>query len=87
MKYNKNAGKDKSVSSYVCCECKAFKACTHAGGFNVVREERREAWRQEGICVYDAYCATGLHLRGDEADILLAQLERGNDVETHDCHL
>lgn len=53
----------------------------------IEREERREAWRQEGIRAYNEYQATGLHVTGEEADTWLAQLELGNDVETPACHL
>jgi predicted transcriptional regulator len=53
----------------------------------IEREERREAWRQEGIRAYNEYLTTGLHVTGEEADAWLAQLELGNDVEMPDCHL
>lgn len=53
----------------------------------IEKEERREAWRQEGIRAYNEYQATGLHVTGEEADSWLEQLELGNDVEAPACHL
>jgi predicted transcriptional regulator len=53
----------------------------------VSREEKREAWRQEGIAAWEEYQRTGLHLTGDEADAWLAELANGNDVEPPKCHI
>lgn len=53
----------------------------------VEREEKREAFRQEGICAWEEYQATGLHVTHDEADAWLAKLEQGQDVEPPACHV
>ena len=53
----------------------------------IEREERREAWRQEGLRAYHEYLATGLHVSGEEADAWLARLAEGEDAETPACHL
>jgi predicted transcriptional regulator len=46
----------------------------------VDHEEKREAFRQAGIQAWDDYQATGLHVRTEEADAWLAQLEAGDDA-------
>jgi predicted transcriptional regulator len=53
----------------------------------VSREEKREAWRQEGIAAWEEYQLTGLHLTGEEVDIWLGELAKGNDVEPPKCHI
>ncbi|HEX5336842.1 MAG TPA: CopG family ribbon-helix-helix protein [Gallionella sp.] len=53
----------------------------------VEREEKREAFRQEGIRAWEEYQATGLHVTHDEADAWLAKLEQGQDVEPPACHV
>lgn len=53
----------------------------------VEREEKREAFRQEGIRAWEEYQATGLHVTHDEADTWLAKLEQGQDVEPPACHV
>ena len=53
----------------------------------VSREEKREAWRQEGIAAWEEYQSTGLHLTGDEVDAWLDELAKGNDVEPPKCHI
>ena len=52
----------------------------------VEREEKREAFRQDGIRAWNEYQATGRHLTGEEADAWLARLESGQDVEPPECH-
>ena len=52
----------------------------------VDREEKREAFRQATIQAWEEYRSTGLHLRADEADAWLAQLEQGQDSEPPACH-
>ena len=52
----------------------------------VEREERREAFRQDGVRAWEEYQATGLHLTEAEADAWLADLEAGGDTEPPDCH-
>ena len=53
----------------------------------VTREEKREAWRQEGIAAWEEYQRTGLHLTNAEVKAWLSQLAAGNDVEPPKCHL
>jgi predicted transcriptional regulator len=53
----------------------------------VEREEKREAFRQEGIRAWEDYEATGLHVTHNEADAWLAKLEQGQDVEPPACHV
>lgn len=53
----------------------------------VSREEKREAWRQEGMAAWEHYQRTGLHLTNDEVKEWLAQLAAGNRVEPPSCHL
>ncbi len=52
----------------------------------VEREEKREAFRQDGISAWNAYRATGEHLTAREADDWLQKLESGADVEPPECH-
>ena len=52
----------------------------------VDREEKREAFRQDGIKAWNEYRATGLHLTLEEADAWLAKLEAGEDVKPPACH-
>ena len=52
----------------------------------VEREEKREAFRQDGIRAWDAYQETGLHVTHAEADAWLAQLAAGDDQEPPECH-
>ncbi len=53
----------------------------------VEREEKREAFRQEGIKAWEEYQLTGLHVTGVEADAWLKELEEGNNVEPPACHI
>lgn len=53
----------------------------------VSREEKREAWRQEGIAVWEEYQQTGLHLTNAEVKEWLSQLAAGNNVEPPKCHI
>lgn len=50
------------------------------------REEKREDFRQSGVKAWEEYQATGLHLTHEEADVWLARLEAGQDVEPPQCH-
>ena len=52
----------------------------------VEREEKREAFRQEGIAAWREYQATGMHVTQEEADAWLSKLEGGKDVEPPECH-
>ena len=53
----------------------------------VEREEKREAFRQDGMRAWNEYQATGLYVSLEEADAWLAQLEEGKDVEPPECHV
>jgi len=53
----------------------------------VEREEKREAFRQQGMRAWEEYQLTGLHLVQDEADGWLARLEQGEDAELPACHV
>ena len=52
----------------------------------VEREEKREAFRQEGLRAYEEYAATGLHVSFEEADGWLKDLEEGKPSELPKCH-
>lgn len=52
----------------------------------VEREEKREAFRQDGVRAWSEYQATRLHVTQEEADAWLAKLEAGQDVEPPECH-
>lgn len=51
----------------------------------IEREEKREAFRQDGIRAWNEYQATGLHVTQKEADAWLAKLEAGQDAEPPEC--
>jgi predicted transcriptional regulator len=46
----------------------------------VDREEKREAFRQDGIKAWNEYQSSGLHVTFEEADDWLAELEPGKDT-------
>lgn len=52
----------------------------------VEREEKREAFRQHTLNAWEVYRTTGLHVTADQADVWLAELEQGNDIEPPECH-
>ena len=52
----------------------------------VEREEKREAFRQDGLQAWRNYETTGLHVTHEEADDWLAKLESGQDAEPPECH-
>jgi predicted transcriptional regulator len=52
----------------------------------VDREERREAFRQDTLKAWEAFRANGLRVTADEADVWMAQLEQGHDIEPPECH-
>jgi predicted transcriptional regulator len=52
----------------------------------VTREEKREAWRREGMAAWEEYQRTGLHLTNAEVKEWLSQLAAGNRVEPPRCH-
>jgi len=52
----------------------------------VEREEKREAFKEDALCAWQAYHQTGLHLTLEEADDWLARLKAGEDAEPPNCH-
>jgi hypothetical protein len=42
--------------------------------------------RQSAISAWNDYCASGLHATLYEADVWLAKLEAGEEVEPPECH-
>lgn len=52
----------------------------------VDREEKREAFRQDGLRAWQEYQSTGLHVTAAEADAWLDKLEQGQDVEPPHPH-
>jgi predicted transcriptional regulator len=52
----------------------------------VVREEKREALKQDGLKAWNEDRTTGLHVTAAEADEWLAKLEAGQDLEPPPCH-
>lgn len=53
----------------------------------IEREEKREAFRQDGVRAWSEYRLAGLHVTAEEADAWLAKLEEGQDVEPPECHV
>ena len=53
----------------------------------VDREEKREAFRQAGIRAWNEYQEAGLHVTSEAADVWLAKLESGQDIEPPECHV
>jgi len=53
----------------------------------VEREEKREAFRQDGLKAWQDFQATGAHVTAEEADAWLANLEAGQDVEPPESHI
>lgn len=68
-------------------KCSAHSLMLEALESYLDREEKREAWRQEGLRAYNEYLATGLYVTGEEADAWLARLEAGEDTGAPECHL
>jgi len=52
----------------------------------VAREEKREAYRQDGIKALEDYQRTGLNATAAQADVWLAQLEQGQDIKPPEVH-
>ena len=53
----------------------------------VDREEKREAYRRDGIKAWNDFQATGLHVTQQEADAWLAKLGNGQDGEPPAYHV
>ena len=52
----------------------------------VEREEKRETFKQDALNAWKSYQENGLHLTLEEAEVWLAKLEAGEDVELPKCH-
>ena len=50
------------------------------------REERREKFQQDAFTAWAEFQATGLHVTAAEADVWLARLEAGEDLEPPQPH-
>lgn len=53
----------------------------------VEREEKRESFKQDALCAWEAYQENGQHLTLEEADAWLEKLEAGEDVELPKCRV
>jgi len=53
----------------------------------VVREEKHEAFLQDGIRAWNEYQSTGLHVTQEEASAWLTKLAAGEDLEPPECHV
>ena len=52
----------------------------------VEREEKRETFKQDALNAWKSYQENGLHLTLEEAEVWLAKLEAGENVELPKCH-
>ena len=53
----------------------------------VSREEKREAWRQEGIAAWEEYQTTGMHLTNEEVMGWMDTIIQGEKVPMPKCHI
>ena len=53
----------------------------------VSREEKREAWRQEGIAAWEEYQRTGLHLTNEEVVGWMDKIIQGEKASMPKCHI
>lgn len=53
----------------------------------ISREEKREAWRQEGIAAWEEYQRTGLHLTNAEVIGWMDKIIQGEKVPMPKCHI
>jgi predicted transcriptional regulator len=53
----------------------------------VSREEKREAWRQEGIAAWEEYQQTGLHLTQEELESWANSISQGERMPMPKCHV
>lgn len=68
------------------------KASAHAILFQAreslgCREERREAWRREGIAAWEEYQMTGLHLTNAEVVGWMDSIIQGEEAPMPKCHM
>ena len=52
----------------------------------VDREEKRESFRQDTLKAWNEYRTTGRNVSAEDADVWLAKLELGHDIEPPECH-
>jgi len=52
----------------------------------VEREEKRETFRQAATAAWDEYRVTGQHVTAAEADVWMAKLEAGEDLDPPAWH-
>jgi predicted transcriptional regulator len=52
----------------------------------VVREEKKQSFREDAERAWEEYQATGLHLTAEEADAWLQRLVEGDDAEPPAWH-
>lgn len=52
----------------------------------VVREEKREQFREDALAAWTHYQTTGLHATAEEADAWLGKLEAGKNPAAPKCH-
>ncbi len=53
----------------------------------VTREEKREAWKKEGIEAWEEYQKTGLHLTNGEVVEWMDKIIAGENVIMPKCHI
>lgn len=53
----------------------------------VSREEKREAWRREGIEAWEEYQKTGLHLTNEEVIGWMDKIISGEKAQMPKCHI
>ena len=53
----------------------------------LIREEKREAWRKEGIEAWEEYQKTGLHLTNAEVVDWMDKIIAGENVPIPKCHI
>ena len=53
----------------------------------ISREEKREAWRQEGIAAWEEYQRTGLHLTNAEVIGWMDKIIQGEKAPMPKCHI
>lgn len=53
----------------------------------LIREEKREAWRKEGIEAWEEYQKTGLHLTNAEVVDWMDKIIAGENVSMPKCHI
>ena len=54
---------------------------------HVSREEKREAWRQEGIKAWEEFQQTGLHLTNQEVLEWIDTIVQGKEEPMPKCHI